>query len=276
MLREDKDLEDFSVSQLKKFHHLHSTENEEKLDELIANNIGYSSIRQYDIEPDLSNMTQSQRLSTVIHDAIVDIYGNNERLSEPEVYDHIKSEIISKGGLDRDYSDASVYNTDLDSAVRDISENIAESFVAGSNVRTEELLENNCLRGRADIIREVDDIKELRDIKTKYGSEPRPYDEFGLACYALISRAEHDIDRFVLDYPVQGFEVEIEPEDWFSLVVDRAIAFEEILEDTREVQADQIRDFLDNSDKSDREKVENLGLNPDRTLELARNARSEI
>lgn len=265
--------EDFSVNQLKKFHHYSETGNSEQLDRLAAKNIGNSGMREYDIQANLPTMDESQRVSNIIHDAVVELYEQNNNLTADQAYDFIRTEIEDKGDLEDEFSKALVYRADLEETVEAISENIAENFVSGQDVRTEELLENRGLRGRADIIREVDGLTELRDIKTKYSSEPRPYDEFGLACYALASRSDHDIDRFVLEYPVQGFEVEVNPEDWFSLIVERATQFEDMLDETRELQAEQIREYLDNSDKTDREKVEKLGLNPARARELARKAR---
>ena len=66
---------------------------------------------------------------------------------------------------------------------------------------------------------EVGGETELRDIKTRY-SDRRPLpdedEKLKIACYALISRQALDIDRFILDYPLQGSDVKIDTRARFT------------------------------------------------------------
>lgn len=241
---------------------------EDSIEELVSRNLSASNQREYDYQGDFEDKNTDQALSILVHDAAVSLYERNEELNEEEAFNHISNHInerISESqNLDSDIIWNQVYGDSLNEVVQDAAEYYSENLVPASDVETEKVIENQGFHGRTDIIREVDGKTEIRDVKTKYSDKapiPGPRDAFKMACYALISREGRDIDRFVLEYPLQGEEVEVEPEEWFAEVAEKANEFGEKLDSARNEQARIIGQELGhNVNSSPREFVENLGL----------------
>jgi len=275
--------EDFSVSQLAEFRKYSRLGSDEELEELVSRNLSSSQDREYDYQGDFSDKDTDQALSILVHDAAVSLYDRNEEVDVDEAFRqmsaHINDRISETQNLDRDVIWRDVYGASLNEVVQDAAEYYAENLQTASEVATEEVIENKGFHGRADVIREVDGETEIKDVKTRYSdtaSIPGPEEEFKMACYALISRGELEVDRFVLEYPLQGEEIEVEPEEWFAEVADRANEFGEKLEASREEQARMLENELGlKTDMSPREFVEGLNLGYDRNRETAQAAAAE-
>ena len=275
--------EEFSVSQLAEFRKHSRMENDEALEELVSRNLSSSQDREYDYQGDFSDKDTDQTLSILVHDAAVNLYDRNEEVDVDEAFQHMSSHINDRisetQNLDRDVIWRDVYGASLKDVVQDAAEYYAENLQTASEVATEEVLENQGFHGRADVIREVDGETEIRDVKTRYSdapSMPGPEDEFKMACYALISRGELEVDRFVLEYPLQGEEVEVEPEEWFAEVANRANEFGRKLDESREKQARLLENELGlKTDMAPREFVEGLNLGYDKNRETAQAAAAE-
>lgn len=278
------ELEEFSVRELEDFRRYSQEKNIEGLEDLLATNLAVSGIRGYELEPDYAEMSSDQALSLLIHDSVVEAYKLNTELDEDEFYEFLagsmNSQVEEAEGLEPDILlEENVYGRPISEVVQDLSRYYSENFSPGSDVETEQVLENNGFFGRADIIHEVDGETELRDIKTRYSENvpvPGPGDRFKMASYALISRNERDIDRFVLEYPVQGVEVEVETEEWFGEVVEHAHEFEKLLDSTRERQAKLLEEAMDLENGRDpRDFVEGLNLGYRTNRDFAESAVAE-
>lgn len=275
--------EEFSVSQLAEFREYSLMRDEEALEDLVSRNLSSSQDREYDYQGDFSDKDTNQALSILVHDATVGLYDQNEEIHADEAFQymssHINDRISETENLDRDVIWNDVYGASLKEVVQDAAEYYAENLQTGSEVKTEEVIENNGFHGRADVIREVDGHKEIRDVKTRYSesaSMSKPEDQFKMACYALISRDELDVDRFVLEYPLQGEEVVVEPEEWFAEVANRANEFGEKLKASRREQARILENELGfKTDMSPREFVEGLNLKYHKNRETAQAAAAE-
>ena len=275
--------EEFSVSQLAEFRKHSRMENDEALEELVSRNLSSSQDREYDYQGDFSDKGTDQTLSILVHDAAVSLYDRNEEVDVDEAFQHMSTHINDRisetQNLDRDVIWRDVYGASLKDVVQDAAEYYAENLQTASEVATEEVLENQGFHGRSDVIREIDGETEIRDVKTRYAdapSMPGPEDEFKMACYALISRGELEVDRFVLEYPLQGEEVEVEPEEWFAEVANRANEFGRKLDTSREKQARLLENELGlKTDMSPREFVEGLNLRYDKSRETAQAAAAE-
>lgn len=276
-------MEEFSVSELAEFRKYSRMNNEGSLEELVSKNLSLSENRQYDYKGDFSDKTTDQALSILVHDAAVSLYNQNQYVDAEEAFSHMSSHINDRvsgtQNLDRDIVWREVYGAPLNEVVKDAAEYYAESFQPASEISIEQVLENNEFYGRIDVIREVNGEKEILDVKTRYADKPipRPGEEFKMACYALISRGELEVDRFVLEYPLQGKEMVVEPEDWFSEVANLANRFAEKLESSRTEQARILEnEFGFKTSMSPREFVEGLGLGYDKKWETAQEAASEV
>ena len=275
--------EEFSVSQLAEFRKYSRIGHDEALEELVSRNLSSSGERQYDYQGDFSGKNTDQTLSILVHDAAVSLYDQNQEVDVDEAFQHMSTHIndrISRTqNLDRDVIWRDVYGTSLKDVVQDAAEYYADNLKPGSEIATEEVMENNGFYGRADIIRKVDGETEIRDVKTRYtdtASIPRPEEEFKMACYALISRGEIEADRFVLEYPLQGEEVVVEPQEWFADVANRANEFKEKLETSREEQARLLQNELGfKTDMPPRKFVEDLNLRYDKNRKTAQAAAAE-
>lgn len=275
--------EEFSVSQLAEFRKYSWIGHDEALEELVSRNLSSSGERQYDYQGDFSGKNTDQTLSILVHDAAVSLYDQNQEVDVDEAFQHMSTHIndrISRTqNLDRDVIWRDVYGTSLKDVVQDAAEYYADNLKPGSEIATEEVMENNGFYGRADIIRKVDGETEIRDVKTRYtdtASIPRPEEEFKMACYALISRGEIEADRFVLEYPLQGEEVVVEPQEWFADVANRANEFKEKLETSREEQARLLQNELGfKTDMPPRKFVEDLNLGYNKNRKTAQAAAAE-
>ena len=278
------EIEEFSVRELADFRRYSRERNNQGLEDLVATNLAISDIRGYELEPDYVEMTKDQALSLLIHDSAIKAYENNFEGDQDEFYsflaDDMNSQVEKAQGLEDDILlTENVYGRPVSGVVEDIARYYAQNFSSGTDVETEKVLENNGFFGRADIIRVVDEDRELRDIKTRYSEKtplPRPEDEFKMGCYALISREGMDIDRFVLEYPVQGLEIEVEPTEFFGEIVEQAENFEELLETSRSRQAQLLEEAMDVENNGDpRDFVEGLNLGYSTNRDFAESALSE-
>lgn len=277
-------IEEFSVRELADFRRYSEQRNTEELEDLVATNLAISGIRGYELEPDYKEMNSDQALSLLIHDSAVDAYKLNSELDVDEFYEFLagsmKEEAEQAKGLDTDILlEREVYGRPLSEVVQDISEYYAKNFSKGSEVEIEEVMENNGFFGRADIIRKAGGDTELRDVKNRYSRNipvPGPDDGFKMGSYALISREQRDIDRFVLEYPIQGIEVEVGPEEWFGEVVQKADEFEKLLEKSRNRQAQLLEDAMGlENGKDPRTFVEDLNLGYSTSRDFAEPAVTE-
>lgn len=278
------DLEEFSVRELEDFRRYSEEENTEGIQDLVATNLAISGIRDYELEPDYEEMSSDQILSLLIHDSAVEIYELNSELDQDEFYEflagNMNEQVEKAKGVGKDVLlEGQVYGRPLSQVVGDIAGYYADNFSQGANVETEKVMENNGFFGRADIIREVEDEMELRDVKTRYSENipvPAPGDRFKIGSYALISRGERDIDRFVLEYPVQGTEIEVEPTELFGEIMEKAQKFEEMLETSRNRQAQLLEDAMDlNRGRDPRAFVEGLNLGYRTNRDFAESAVAE-
>ncbi|QKQ98943.1 hypothetical protein GKQ38_05525 [Candidatus Nanohaloarchaea archaeon] len=275
-------MEEFSVRELADYYWNDERENYDEVEDLAATNLAISGIRSYDLEPDFSDMDNEQALALLVHDAAVDIYELNSELDSEEFFELMASDInyriSQEDELDQELVFGSIEGRPLKDIVEEVSNYYEQNFQEGENVKTERVLENNGFHGRADIIRDVDGETELRDIKTHYTETPvpGPLDGFKVACYALISRDELEVDSFVIEYPLQGTEIEVEPEEWFGEVAEKAREFEEILEEGRENQAGLLEsDLGTETDRAPRDFVEGLNLPYEMNKAYARSALPE-
>lgn len=256
-------------------------DNRGELGDLVSTNLAVSGIRSYDLEPEFGDISEEQALSILVHDAVIELYDLNLELNSEEFFEVMAADISYRNSqeedLDQDLS-RGVGGLPLDEILEELADYYSGNFKAGENIETERVLNNNGFYGRADIVREVDGEKELRDVKIRYSNPPIPglQDEFKMACYALISRDELDIDNFVLEYPLQGAEIEVEPEQWFGEVVDTAAEFESLLEEGRKNQAELLRSELrTESDREPRDFVERLDIPYEMNKAYARKALPE-
>lgn len=272
-------MEEFSVTELANYRWHEMRDNCEKIEDLIATNLAVSGIRSYNLEPDFSEMGREQALSLLVHDAAVEVYRTNSELESEEYFDimasNINSRVSQEDNLDSEIVFDNVRGFPVNEVVQSIADYYGENFRSAQNIEIEKVLENNDFHGRADIVRDVNGDTELRDIKTCYtdAAIPGSQDSFKLACYALISRNQLDIDSFILEYPLQSTEIEIEPENWFGEVAEKAGELEDLLEEGREKQADLLQpDFGRRDGESPREFVEGLDLPYDVNKSYARSA----
>lgn len=220
---------EISVKDLKKFKALSRQQNYQEIASLVAQNSTRTNTARRGLTPDYDKLPDNLAKSIILHDEVVDFYRNNQSLSHPELTERFSEVRSSFEAHDLDDPD-SVYGRKIDELVMDISEYLSGTFEEASNVETEVEMENQGLFGRADIIRELEDgTTEMRDIKMVYNGK-NPLGEYGMACYALISQNDHEIDRFILEYPLQDMEVEIEPEDWFGVLISDIREFEQLEE----------------------------------------------
>lgn len=278
------ELEEFSVRELTDFRRYSEQGDTEGLEDLVATNLAISGIREYQLEPDYCEMDSDQVLSLLIHDSAVEAYELNSELSEDEFYEFLSSSMKEQSenaeGLDTDILlEEEVYGMPPSEVIEDISSYYAENFVSGSSIETETVLDNNGFSGRADVLQDVEDETELRDVKTRYSENipvPGPDDRFKMASYALISRDDRDIDRFVLEYPVQGLEVEVETEEWFGQIIDYTHEFEEILNASRDRQVKLLEEAMGLNNRRDpRDFVEGLNLGYETNRDFAESAVAE-
>lgn len=267
-------MEEFSVRELTDYWWCTGPGDEDRLNELLSTNLAVSGIRGYDIEPDLSEMERENALKTKIHDSVVEFYDFNLDLDSDEMFEFLYSEVERRGPEESDI-DLEIEDRKVENILRSVAAHYEDDFAEADTVETEKVIGNNGFYGRADILRDMGEEKELRDVKMRFADNPvpGPKDRFGMACYALISRHEHDVDRFVLEYPLQGAEFEIEPENWFSEVVDSADEFESLLEESRREQAELLREDMDaDTDKPPRRFVEDLDITYEENKDYARTA----
>ncbi|MFB6192967.1 MAG: hypothetical protein ABEK00_01850 [Candidatus Nanohaloarchaea archaeon] len=271
-------MEEFSVSELEEYRKHGRQNDREALEDLVSKNLAISGIRSYDLEPDLTEMKPDRALAYLLHDSVIDLYQENREMSSEEIYDRIAEKlnrrISETEGLNQDIVLGRVHGMKVGDAASEIADYYSDNFEQASQVETEKVLENNGLYGRTDVVRQLDDTSEIRDVKIHYSGIPVPVpgEEFRMASYALISRDDLDVDRFVLEYPLQREEVEVKPENWFAEVTDTAADFEELLEEARENQAELLKDEVGSSTKASREFVESLNLPYNLNLKYAEQA----
>lgn len=261
-------MEEFSVSELDTFRRKSGYGDQEAVYDLVAGNLAISGERDYRPEPDFEQEDTDYALTLLVHDAAVNLYELNEQLDSEDFFEQITDDIIQRiedeQALSKDIIWEQVYGTSVKDTVDQLADYYSENFEQASRVETEKLIENNGFTGRTDIVREVGGETELRDIKTRY-SDRRPLpdedEKFKIACYALISRQELDIDRFILEYPLQGEEVKIDPRERFSDIAGIAEEYRQMLETAREVQAEMLEEDMGLEKGEDPRKfVEGLNL----------------
>lgn len=261
-------MEEFSVSELDTFRRKSGYGDQEAVYDLVAGNLAISGERDYRPEPDFEQEDTDYALTLLVHDAAVNLYELNEQLDSEDFFEQITDDIIQRiedeQALSKDIIWEQVYGTSVKDTVDQLADYYSENFEQASHVETEKLIENNGFTGRTDIVREVGGETELRDIKTRY-SDRRPLpdedEKFKIACYALISRQELDIDRFILEYPLQGEEVKIDPRERFSDIAGIAEEYRQMLETAREVQAEMLEEDMGLEKGEDPRKfVEGLNL----------------
>ncbi|MFB6145428.1 MAG: hypothetical protein ABEJ99_02890 [Candidatus Nanohaloarchaea archaeon] len=246
---------EFSVTELSDYARYSRSGQQDKVDELVDRNLDIQGIRIYDLEPDFSGMDYDHALSILVHDAVVDLYDRNQELDEKEIFDFMASRMGERvqrsDGLNEEVLWGRVYDNKLNEVVDDIAHYYADNFVEGRDVRTEEVVGNRGFFGRADILREIDGETELRDIKTHYSDVQvtMPYQEFKMGCYALISRGDLEVERFIIEYPLQQKKLEVDPTEWFGEVVEVAEEYRGLLEDASgldgtDLDAISIADFM--------------------------------
>ena len=288
-------MESFSVSELARYQKFREKGAEEAIKSQVTSNL--MSPADENLQPDFSDTEEDLAISTAIHDSVVELY---RQQPEDDVEQFLEENLLSPSGslsgtikaleedteLDRrDVLESNVYGMAVEDALKSIADfyNEARENEATINVETEKKLENNGFWGRADIIREFamegQTVTELRDIKTHYSnaSLPRKIDEYKIASYALTSYADQEIDRIVLEYPVQGFEIEVDPHDWIGFIAEDAAEYEDLLEYAREQQAEKLELDLpvNREDKDNREFVHGLNLPNDMNYAYASSAASE-
>lgn len=261
-------MEEFSVNELETFRRKSWEEDDEAIHDLVIGNLAISGDRDYNLEPNFSDNDTDYALAILVHDAVVNLYKLNAELNSEEFFDEISGKILDRVDDAEDLSEdiiwQEVHGESLNETVNQLADYYEENFEQASTVETEKVLNNNGFKGRADIVREIDGETEIRDIKTRYSDRkpvPAGDEKFKIACYALISREELNVDRFVLEYPLQGVEVEVEPEEWFAEIADTAEEYRQMLENARETEAEILEDEMGlNNGKEPREFVEGLNL----------------
>ena len=220
---------ELSVKDLKRFKALSRQQNYQQIASLVAQNFSRTNDARRGLTPNYDRLDDNLAKSIILHDEVVAFYRDNQSLSQQELaerFSDIKS-VFEAHDLD---NPDSVYGRKVDEMAVSISEYLSGNFEEASTVETEVEMENRGLFGRADIIRELEDgSKEMRDIKMGYSGK-NPLEEYGMACYALISRSDYEIEKFILEYPLQEMEVEVQPEDWFSVLISDIREFEELEE----------------------------------------------
>ena len=288
--------ERFSVSELSRYRKMRNFRNFEEIENLVASNLVSDAEREP--EPDFTGKNIDLAVSTIIHDSVIELYrqrsqetpstsGTLEEIitSPPESFsDKIEAFEEDTGKNRSDIFNMNVYGTPVEEVLEDIDSYYSharnEEVV---NTGIEKYLSNRDFWGRADIIRDLkidgEILTELRDIKTHYTDTPVPRDtdEYKISAYALISKSDQDIDRFVLEYPVQGIEVEVDPLDWMAHVAQDASEYSELLENSRENQAESLEtDFtLDRKGKRAKEFVHGLNIPNHMSYAYATSAASE-
>jgi len=260
--------EEFSVSELWSFRENLWMDNTEAVNDLLMWNIATSDSREKRREASKSEIDADRAVSMLLHDASVSVYELNTSMEFDGFIDRLCSEvrgvINDSDDLSLDLTCDEVYGLSVEQALEQLADYYSENFSEASEVEIERVIENNGFFGRADIIRDTGEEIEMRDVKTRY-SDKRPFpseeDRFKMTCYALISRGEIDVDRFVLEYPLQGKEVEIDPESDLVEVANLADEYRERLEEVRSREVEIIEELTKTEcDGSPREFVEGLNL----------------
>lgn len=300
-------MEEFSVSNLFSYRWMRETGNLDDLPNFIAHNLNSSKFRNGDATPNFSRMAQDNSIATLIHDSTLELYSADAGLSDSPEASEIRAVLEENlaetegrlgeqfdgfddaTGLERDdLAKEEVYGMPVSEALSRISEFYSDQL-AGENVEKVELekgLRNRNFTGRADVLRTVTDeegeeVTELRDIKTHY-SEGRilvPKDDYTISAYAFLAYGDEDIDvdRVVLEYPVQGQGYEVDPLNWIYMIADDASELEELLEASRELQADKIEEEFGRPHvQSSKEYVEGLDIYNVEKKEYARRAAEEV
>jgi len=260
--------EEFSVSEIWSFRENLWMDNTEAVNDLLMWNIATSDSREKRREASKSEIDADRAVSMLLHDASVSVYELNMSMEFDGFIDRLCSEvrevINDSDDLSLDLTCDEVYGLSVEQALEQLADYYSENFSEASEVETERVIENNGFFGRADIIRDTGEEIEMRDVKTRY-SDKRPFpseeDRFKMTCYALISRGEMDVDRFVVEYPLQGKEVEIDPESDLVEVANLADEYRERLEEVRSREVEIIEELTKTEcDGSPREFVEGLNL----------------
>ena len=300
-------MEEFSVSNLFKYRWMRQAENFEGLQSFIAHNLNSSEFRNGDATPDFSKMKEDNAVATLIHDSALELYDMDDELSNDAEASEIRSvleENIAEmdgrlggqfdgfeeaTGLEREnLSEEEVYGMPVSEVLGSISAFYSDQLGAKNveKVELEKRLRNKNFTGRADVLRTFNDengeeVTELRDVKTHYSDDKVivPKDDYTISAYAFLAYADEDvdIDRVVLEYPVQGQEYEVDPLNWIHLIAEDVSELGELLEETREVQADVLEEKFGRPHvDSDREYVEGLDIYPGEKKEYARRAAEEV
>ncbi|WP_414837950.1 hypothetical protein ACK3SF_00940 [Candidatus Nanosalina sp. VS9-1] len=275
-------MEQFSVSNLVDYRWIRDRENFDDLKNFLAHNLASSSFRENSPTPNFSRMSQDQAKAVLIHDSALELYSAADEMAEDiqasEIKQILESNITEETGRlgrqFRDFEDSGIsrehvksgkiYGRKVDDVLNSIADFYAESLPLEDFeiLHIEDELSNNSFTGRADLVRRLDGITELRDVKTHYTNERPifPVDDYKISAYALLAHGEDlEIDRVVLEYPVQGQQYEVEPENWLAYIASDASELEALLEDTRRLQADKLEEVYGRPHlHSDREYVEAL------------------